>query len=268
MDWLTQNREWVFSGAGLFAISTIASLLSVVFTLWWKARTERKRKKKLRVAQTVTQFTVPEEKGSGSVAPEHFKVSYKGIEYENLSAFYVSLMNVGLPAIERQQLHIVLPANANVVERFEEKSLDSIGVSKREKVGNDKIEEIYTFDRLEPNDTYGITYLIDLSDISALRYEMRGVDDIEYVKSGEIERSEMQKLIELVALFLLVGSIPFAGGVAQAAIVLAGAPLILELYRKTFGQARVPENSVSITGGIHITQDGVLQISQSPRNKT
>lgn len=263
MDWLTQNREWVFSGVGLFIISAVVSLLSVVITLWWKARNERKRKKKLHVSQTVTQFTVPEEKSSGSVTPEHFKVSYKGIEYENLSAFYVSLTNVGLPAIERQRLHIVLPANAKVVERFEEKRLDSIAVSKKEEAGNNMIEEIYTFDRLEPNDTYGITYLINLSDISALHYEMRGVDDIEYVKSGEIERSEIQKLIELVALFLFVGSIPFVGGAAQAAIVLAGAPLILELYRKTFGQSRVPENSVSITGGIKITQDGVLQISQS-----
>ncbi|WP_200284593.1 hypothetical protein [Rhabdochromatium marinum] len=123
MEWLTENRDWFFSGAGIFIASSVASLLSVFVTLWWKSRSERKRRKKLRISQMLNKFSSPTSEKSANVEPEHFKVSYKGTEYENLTVYYLSVMNVGSPAIENQRIHVVLPKNAKIIETIQEKSL-------------------------------------------------------------------------------------------------------------------------------------------------
>lgn len=262
MEWITENREWFFSGAGIFAASAIVSLASVFITLWLKSRSERKRRKKLRISQMLNRFTVPTSQKSANVSPEHFKVSYKGKEYENLAVYYVSIMNVGIPAIERQKIHIVFPQNAQVIETINEKSLNSIIIEKTELKEKNKQEEVYIFDRLEPNDACGITYLLDVEDTSMISYEPRGVDDIEYVRMDEVGRTEIESLIFLFAMFFICGSIPVIGGLAQGVVIIASTPKLLDFYHKVFSK-KSEESSLHIEGGIYVNEDGVINISQS-----
>lgn len=109
MQWIEHNKEWFLSGAGLFLVSSVVSFASVILTLWWKSRAERRRKKKLRVSVNLTRFSVPSLNFEKNISQEHVKVSYKGTEYENLCIY---------SAIVSQKLHFILPLTATIVDVF------------------------------------------------------------------------------------------------------------------------------------------------------
>ncbi|WP_200286505.1 hypothetical protein [Rhabdochromatium marinum] len=137
----------------------------------------------------------------------------------------------------------------------------SISIEKSEIEENNKREEIYTFDRLEQNDACGITYLLDVEDTSRINYEPRGVDEIEYVRTDEVGRTEIENAIVFIAMFLIVGSIPVIGGLTQGVLLLASTSVLLDLYRKFFAKQR-SDSGLHIEGGISVSEEGVLNISQ------
>jgi|CEGF01.1.fsa_nt_gi hypothetical protein len=265
MEWLQQNKEWFLSGAGIFVVSSVVSFSSVILTLWWKSRTERKKTKKLKIASGGTKFSIPSSVGKNGISQENIKVSYKGKEYENLYVYTAQVTNIGVPAIEAQRLHLIIPNDADIVEVFENKSLESISVSKKEMKGGSKKEVIYSFERLEPNDVCTISYLLDIEDIGDVSCEPRGVDNIEYSRTEDIDESEIDRLVIYVSTFIFAGMIPMLGKLVQALIVMAAAPVVIEMYRAHTRAQRQKDNVLHISGGINVDADGELYINQTAK---
>ncbi|MDU9047279.1 MAG: hypothetical protein Q3M30_00400 [Candidatus Electrothrix sp. Rat3] len=265
MEWINQNKEWFLSGAGLFVISSIVSFTSVLLTLWFKSRAENKKVKKLKVASGGTKFSIPSSNEHNGISQEHIKISYKGKEYEDLCIYTVQITNIGLPAIEAQRLHLVIPNDANVIETFASKSLDSIPLSKVEIEGEAKSEIIYTFERLEPDDVCTISYLIDIADVGSVICDPRGVDNIDYFRTEDIDKSEINRLVIYIATFIFAGVIPVIGKLIQALIIIATAPIVIELYRKNSQHIEKKGNNLNVFGDIKVDADGEVYINQTAK---
>ena len=247
-----QNKDWFLSGAGIFIVSSIVSFLSVLLTLWWQSRIERKKKKKLNIATKLTRFSVPSSDAANNLSAEHLKISYKGIEYENLCIYSAIIKNTGLPAIEKQQVHFVFPLNVNMMEVFEEKSLASIDVVAKEICDASKKEIIHSVNRLEANDSCSISYLMDIGESEILRCEPRGVDGIEYNYGSDVEKSDIDKLFILVAVFVFSDIVPFLGSLIQGLAILASAPILIELTRKYSIRQKSKDNVLNIRGNVTV----------------
>lgn len=258
MEWIEQNKEWFLSGAGLFLVTSVVSFFSVLFTLWLKSRAERKKRKKLRIGTSTTKFSLPTSSLDRKEFANDIKVIYEGTEYDNLCIYTVSVCNIGSKAIQNQRIHLVSPANRKVIKTFHEKSLNSIKISKEEHNG----EYIYTFERLETDDCCSISFLMELDNFEKIACEPRGVDDIDYIKSGDVESSEIEILVYIVAAFVFSDFIPLFGDFLQGMVVLASAPIILKLYKRHFSNSRKSENSLTISGDVNINEKGVLMIKQ------
>ena len=90
IEWLNQNKEWFFSGIGIFLIGSIISFASIILTLIFKSRQERKKRKKLSVSYSTSSFEIPISDNT-NISSEHVKVSYHGKEYENLYLYNIKL---------------------------------------------------------------------------------------------------------------------------------------------------------------------------------
>ena len=262
MGWIEQNKEWFLSGAGIFLLSSIVSFASVLIALRWQSRAEKKKEKRLRISTTLNKFSAPTSNLGKEISPEHVKVSYKGTEYNNLCLYSVTGSNYGIPAITEQRLHFLFPSDAEIIEVFQEKTINSIGLNIEEHQEKNTKEVIYTFDRLEPNDSFSISYLLNIEDTESIDFEPRGVDGIEYTYSGEFERSDIEKIIYFIAIFVFSGAVPIIGSVIQGLVILASTPYVLEFYRRHFSSSKTPDSSFSVNGGIHIDENGSLTINQ------
>lgn len=262
MEWIEQNKDWFLSGAGIFIVSSIVSFLSVVLTLWWKARTERKNKKKLKVVSGLSRFSVPASDNNATISSEHIKISYKGNEYDNLCVYTAKIQNTGIPAIENQRLHFILPDNANVIEVIENKSLASIDVKNQQIDSAGLMESIYTFERLESNDSWEISYLLDMSSSSSISCKPRGVDNIDYSYKEELDTTEVNKLVIYLATFVFADMIPVFGGLIRALVVIAAAPIVIEIIKNYSLNQRSSDNVLNISGGIKVDESGELSINQ------
>lgn len=262
MEWIEQNKEWFLSGAGIFMVSSIVSFLSVVMTLWWKARTERKNKKKLKVVSGLSRFSVPASDNSAKISPEHIKISYKGNEYDNLCIYSAKIQNTGVPAIEKQRLHLLLPSNANVIEVIEKKSLASIDVSNQQVDGDGSRELIFTFERLESNDSWEVNYLLDMKSSASISCKPRGVDNIDYSYKEELDTTEVNKLVMYLATFVFADMIPVFDGLIRALVVIAAAPTVIEIMKNYSQNKRSSDNVLNISGGIKVDESGELSINQ------
>lgn len=265
MEWLEQNKEWFLSGAGIFLISSIVSFASVLLTLWWKSKSEKKKIKQLKVSSGITRFSVPSTNKNDTIATEHIKISYKSNEYENLCVYTAQINNIGLPAVENQRLHLIIPIEAKIIEIIENKSLESINVEHEEIDGSQRKEVIYQFERLERNDIYTISYLLDMEESLSIACEPRGVDNIEYSYKEDIDTSEINRLVLYVATFVFADIVPFFGGLLQALVVIAASPIIIELVRKYSQSKRANDNVLNINGGIRVDESGEIHIIQETK---
>lgn len=263
MEWLEQNKDWFLSGAGIFIVSSIVSFASVLLTLWWKSRSEKKKLKRLKVSSGVSRLTISSPNESDAISDDHVKVSYKGNEFENLCVYTVQVNNIGIPAIEKQRLHILIPTEARIIEVVENKSLQSIKLDKKEMNDSEKKEIIYEFERLERNDMCSISYLLDMKDSLSISSEPRGVDEIEYSYKEDIDSYEINRLVLYVATFVFADMIPLIGGLLQALVVIAASPVIIEMFRKYAENKRSNDSVLHIHGGIQVDEKGTLQINQS-----
>lgn len=260
--WIEENKEWFLSGAGIFLISSIVSFTSILLTLWFKSRSEKKRLKKLLILSSTTKISAPIPNQFHDVSFEDMKISYKGQEYENLSVFAAQIKNIGIPAIPNQKVHLTIPLDAQIIESDEEKSMESINVTKGEISGKNKKEIIYEIDRLENNDVFSILYLINIKNEEEIYCEARGVDDIEYHHKDEFDRPEIEKLLIYIAAFIFLGMIPVLSNLFQAVIVLMASPLIINLYRSHINRKENSGNSVIVHGGIRVDESGNFAVNQ------
>ena len=262
IEWIELNKEWVFSGAGILIISSIISFISVLLTLWWKSYLEKKKIKKLSVLHNITKFSIPFLENTKNIQSEHIKVSYKGNEYENLSLYNIQIKNIGNIAIENQKLHIIFPIETDIVEVFENKSLESIQIKKEEIKSLEKKEIIYEFKRLETSDICTISYLLDLKDIKSINFELRGVDNIEYIYKDDVNLFEIKNIIIYIAIFIFADSIPFFNSLIQALMIIGATPFIIEFLKKLKSFKKPQNNVLNINGDISLDKSGKLSINQ------
>lgn len=265
IEWLEHNKEWFFSGLGIFIISSVISFASIILTLWWKSHLEKKKIKKLSILTNIRKFSIPTLDNTNNISSEHIKVSYKGSEYENLCMYNIELKNISHLAIENQRLHIVSPINLKIIEVFESKSLESIKIEKEEILNDEKKEIIYKVERLETNDTYTILYLLDIEDTTLVNFELRGVDNISYIYKDDINQYEIERIIIYIAMFIFVDVIPVFGSFIQAIIIIGLIPFIIDLIKKYKTSKLTNDNILNINGNIKIDKDGELYITQQTK---
>lgn len=266
MEWINQNKEWFLSGAGIFMISSLVSFVSVILTLWMRAKAEGNQQKKLCISRSVTKFSIPAPDGAAGISNDGFMVSYKGNQFRNLCLFSVQITNTGKTAIQSQRLHLIFPPDANIVDAVERKGLPSISINKKEAANDDDHEIVYEIERLEPNDIFSVYFIVDTDKSDALRCEPRGVDNIEYTQRGEVEKSELSRLVFFASAFVMANAIPWLGSLIQALIVLAAAPLLIQFVRQFSGKINPTDNNIHINGDLVIGNDGNLVIEQGRKS--
>lgn len=262
MNWINQNRDWFLSGAGIFIISSLVSFASVVATLIIKSRTEGKRQKKLCIATNVTKFAIPSPQDNSAIKSDKFTVSYQGAQYKNLCLFKTQVTNIGNPAISTQSLHLIFPIDANIVEIIEQKSLPSLTFEKSEIVDAETREIVFKIGRLEPNDVFTISSLVETDKPDAITCKPRGVDEIEYTQRGDVDQSDVNILIYYAAAFVMANIIPVFGALIQALIVLAAAPILVELARHIISRKKTSNNYIQVSGDLLVRDEARLVINQ------
>lgn len=262
MDWIEQNKQWFLSGAGIFLISSIVSFCSVLLTLWWKAKIEKSKKKKLKISSAATKFQTQTTKDIKGIGHDKLKISYMGREFENLCCFSVKFENIGSCAIENQKIHLVVPADADIVDFFERRKFESIIQTKSEIASEKTTEIIFNYERLEPKDSCVISYLVNIKDISLIKCEPRGVDGISYLKDNDIDTSDINKLVLYIATFVFANTVPWAGSFIQALLILISAPIIIDIARNYLNFKKINNNIININNGIDVNKDGVITINQ------
>ncbi|EKV01343.1 hypothetical protein Lepto7375DRAFT_3510 [Leptolyngbya sp. PCC 7375] len=230
ITWLEENKDWVFSGAGVTAITALIAILSSFITY----RINRRLRKKLTLKTNLTEYKLNLEHNQINDVDrtKDLTVTYKDIPYNNLCEFITIAENTGVVAIENQHILIKFPADCSLVDIVTEKSSQFIQIEQEEMRGPEALEYLYRLSRLEPSDKVALTYLIDTQATEKISCEPRGVDEIDYDYSGSgIIRDLYQELVLYFALFVLCGSLPFIGKVFQSLVILTAAPRIIEFLR-------------------------------------
>ncbi|CAK8721821.1 Ig-like domain-containing protein [Candidatus Electrothrix laxa] len=227
-DWINQNKDWFLSGAGIFIISTICSFLSILATLWLKSRRERRKRRRLEFSEEKIKFVIPQT--NGKIDKKSLSVSYKGKEYKNLCYYSISVTNTGNVAIENQDLLFTIPSKNPLLERTEETSNSAIKLT-IEGVKNSN-DFIYKIDRIECEDTFSISMLINIEDPEIVKCLPRGVDNIDYIfEKTNSKKNDIELLFFVLAIFIVADMVPVIGNLLQGIIILFNTPLLVRLLK-------------------------------------
>ncbi len=258
-DWIIQNKEWFLSGAGIFVIGGVFSFLSVLFTLWFKSRSEKKKIKRLLLSEKLVKFELPD--AEGEIDNSALLVSYRGNEYKHLCHYTISITNAGIGAIETQKLLFSFPNNTSILEFFENASNSSINLR------SEKIEKtndiLYSVDRLEPGEKISISMLANSEDSDSIECKPRGVDNIDYIWGKTSSTSDIEVLVVLLAAFIFVDIVPLIGNVLQGLVILASAPVLVRITESLISQRRSAGNVVNISGGFNVADEAMVNVNQS-----
>lgn len=231
LEILKTNSEWVLSGIGVWMLGSIVSFISVVITLLWKSRQEKRKSKQLKISQALTIFSIPN--AHKKIDNEYLSVSYKDVVYRNLCMYTVDVTNIGIKGIDNQKIHFVFPKNSKIVDVVIEKNLNSISIEHKNLVNADVIEDVCVVDRLESGDECKISYLVDTIYPNEIKCAARGVDDILYVKSGSNKNfSDIEAIVYLIATYITLGAIPVLSSLLRGFVVLAAMPFVIRIIRQ------------------------------------
>jgi hypothetical protein len=257
-DWIVQNKQWLFSGAGILVITTVFSIISIIVTLVIKSRADKKSRKKLQLIEDIVKFELPN-------AEEQFdsnalSVSYKDESYKHLCHYSVSVKNIGSIAIENQNLLLSIPESGKVIERNTKTCNSSIKVT--EQSTSIEKDNLYIIDRLEADEDVTITFLVNLDESHLIKCTPRGVDGIDYSNNKPESSNDMEALVFLLAVFIMVDMVPFVGSALQALVVIASSPRLIKIALSLLNHQKNRDNVVNISGGIKMTQESNLSIEQ------
>ncbi|HCG8095794.1 hypothetical protein WOB65_22925 [Vibrio parahaemolyticus] len=261
-NWILQNKDWLFSGAGIFVVTTVFSIISIIVTLVLKSRTDKKARKKLQILEDLVKFELPN-------ADEQFdskalSVSYKNESYKHLCHYSVSLKNTGSVAIEKQNLLLSIPEAGKIIERNAKACHSSIEIKEQPtSLENDKL---YVIDRLEADEEISITLLVNVEDSHLIECTPRGVDGIDYVKNKPTSSNDMEVLIFLLAVFIMVDMVPFVGSGLQALVVVVSSPRLIKIGLSLLNSQKNRDNVINISGGIRMAEDSNISIEQQRRS--
>lgn len=76
MEWIIKNKEWFFSGAGIFAISSIISIISIIITIIIKSKSEKRKIKNLNIDFELKKISLPETDEKNDFT-HNLNISYK-----------------------------------------------------------------------------------------------------------------------------------------------------------------------------------------------
>lgn len=255
-SWVITNKEWFFSGAGIFIISCIISLISIIGTLAFKSKAEKRKMKKLNIDFNIKKIFLPgtaDDTYEEKQFSQNLNVSYKNKAYENLCYIMIDIRNTGLIAIENQSVLINFPEETVFVEKYEKFCNSTIKViSEKEEIHEKNIEIVIKINRLETNDNVQFTYLIDASDSGLINVNPRGVDNIEYSYDNASKKNidNYEKLLLIIGLYIIFDTIPFFGGYLKALVIVFNFPtlkaIIMKLLQKKQNSSQniiIKENS-------------------------
>ncbi|MEZ8283120.1 hypothetical protein AB6C51_23120 [Vibrio splendidus] len=256
---IMSNKEWLFSGIGIFVVTAISGTFSVLGTLWIKNRNQNKQRKKLHITSKLVKFDLPS--NNNGIDNSNLSVSYKSHQYKHLNYYSIVASNMGEIAIENQKLFFNIPEKANVVEESIQPSNSLITVVKEDDLSNSDV--VYSIDRLEKGEEVSITYLIDLDATEKLKFIPRGVDNIDYNHDkSQVASNDLEHLIILLALFIFAGTAPMLGGMLQGAILLFSSPTLVRFIRSRLTNSSEPAKYIQISGDINVDKNGNFIIDQ------
>jgi len=265
LEWVDQNKEWIFSGIGIGVVSGFVGFFSVVLTLWAQRRAAKRNRKRLLIARDATHFRIPKFDYESEIENSALKVSYKGKEYDNLCFVGFFANNIGVKAIDNLKLILQIPSSVFVVDSITEKNSGQINIDVETIKFKDHHETAFTFSRLEPKDSVRLSVLIDNDDPDILSIQPRGVDDLEYFVTKEGTKSDAEFLIGMLALFVFANAIPLIGNIAQAGVILFSAPVLVRFVRENFAESFAKQSSINIGGDVEVQPNASFNLQQGTR---
>ena len=230
-----------------------------ILTLLSKTISENRQKKKLYIDIELTKFSLPTENLQNNPSRDIFKVSYQGKEYDHLCLYHVSLKNAGTVGIDKQNLVITIPLKSKIIETFEKSSPLSIKPEKEKKNNENSIDIVYSFDRLEPQDSYEIFITLDSQQSEEIQCIPRGVDNITYLYNKEINRSEIEqsvtRLILAYAMFILIPYAPIVSNIIKSTIVVFCISPVLTILNSFKFNGKVPSKYEILFSNVEVGND-------------
>ena len=230
-DWLNINKDWVFSGVGIFIVASSAALLSSIVTWLLQRRAEGKKQMRVAVDSRLKKYSV-----ENRIKNEQLLVSYGGTTYENLCEYHIQVRNIGKVAICSQSFLIRLPKQTKLIENEITASSITIECNSEQLSSGEEAELVHGIGRLEPGDHVNILCILDTPNSDRISYQPRGADGVVYQQSGGEPMPEITQAIHLTAMILLIGTVPLIGTYFQVfALVLLSSKItgIIESFRKS-----------------------------------
>lgn len=225
-------------------------LAGATLTLIVKIYAERRRRKIVSINITKQQFALPPIATQSHLPSEDLTVSYKNQHYKNLSLYTTKIENVGYGGVNNQKLIFVLPRRASLVDQFLTITPASLKYQEEDNTTEEKLEKVYSFDRVEKGDNIVISFLLDYDNLDQVQCLPRGIDDVEYIIGNQEYQNEveqnLQKLIGFLALFVAVGSLPLIGGMFQSLVLITATPFIVRFASLTTAYKRRPSDHIEI----------------------
>lgn len=264
-EWISANRDWVFSGVGVFVVTSLTSLISVSATIWIKNRSENRKRKRLEATTFFHPYALP--RNYKGISNADLKVSYKGAPYENLCLYCVDFRNNGRVAIEKQTAVIQVPNRTDIIDSFEKTNSSLLRYEKHESSSNDFLEMVFIFNRMEAGDDVSLCFVFNFaSDIEKPKCSLRGVDNIDYVFRGADFKPELDSDIKyallLVGAILFADLVPWVGTLLQFLIFILGIPVFTRLASRIANSNQRPSFNymIRIDGNVDAGSEGTVLI--------
>jgi hypothetical protein len=253
--WIEQNREWILSGVGVFVISSMIGFVSSLLTLYFKFRSDKKKRKFLSIKTKLNEYKIQNRSDS-----EKLKIFYQEKTYDNLCQYIVEIKNDGFVGIDGQDLLMALPRNCEVVRSIVNCSSQAIKWDEELLENIEKQEILYRFKRIERSDKIRISYLLNTDNVEQISIQPRGADGVCYTFQEDENIPSFEMLIIYMVLFVLFGAIPFIGNVAQAFILLISSSTIIDVL-KDFQKKMKSDNMLTINT-IDMDKSATIKIYQ------
>ena len=250
MTWLNENKEWFFSGTGIFIVSSIFSIISIVFTIILKEWVEKKKKKKLNLKLNLEKIFL-HNLDKDELFSNNLHVLYENQEYANLCYIEIFVKNIGTIAIREQGILLSLPKETILIDKHEVFSNSTIKViNDTETIYGDNKEIVKKIDRLEPEEYASFVYIVDTKEVEKINVKQRWESDTIYIEDNKLKSSTdiYGKLLLIIAYFIFFDSLPFVGGYFKTLVLIINFSTLKEIIVMLLTKKEAVENNIMIKG--------------------
>lgn len=245
---ITAITPWITGGLA-------GAILTLVAKIW----ADRRKKKTLQIVAKSKRFTLDSDEKDELASKQGLKVSYLGNEYNDLLWYSTEIRNIGYGNINNQKIIFLLSSDTHILK--EEIHIHPLAVSHsvNDAKTENGVEKCYEFPNISGDDVISISFLINSPSIEAIRLFPRGNDETEYsMNSGESLNqleSDIRKLLLYLAMFVLMGAMPFSEGIFQALVVISSIPTVSKIIINLKFMKRSEQliiNNLSVDGGSRV----------------